>query len=169
MAIPLSSILHLKGVPFVDKVEIEDILRELEEHITGASRIPLTGKVLVDGDVVLEYVDKIYAVLPEELKQAKQVLEQSDKLLESMEAQGKRILEDANKQAAMLLTETEIYREAQVKAEQILMQADQEANALRQDALSYADDVLQQLEMNLEKAGFSIKKSREDLRSFRAY
>ena len=84
MAIPLSSILHLKGVPFVDKVEIEDILRELEEHITGASRIPLTGKVLVDGDVVLEYVDKIYAVLPEELKQAKQVLEQSDKLLESM-------------------------------------------------------------------------------------
>ena len=46
------------------------ILKDLEETISSASRVPLSGKVMVDGDAILEYVDKIYTALPEELKQA---------------------------------------------------------------------------------------------------
>ncbi len=153
----------------MDRVEIEDILRDLEDLIANASRVPLTGKVLLDGDLLLEFVDKIYAVMPEELKQAKQVLDQSDKLLESMESQGKRILEDARQQAAAMVLDSEIYKEAQLQGEQIRMQAENEANALRQEAVSYSEDILQQLEMNLEKAAFSIKKSREDLKAYRSY
>ena len=53
----------------MEKVEIEDVLKEMEEAITGASRIPLSGKVLVDGDALLECIDKIYAMMPEEIKQ----------------------------------------------------------------------------------------------------
>ena len=65
----------------MEKVEIEDVLKEMEEAITGASRIPLSGKVLVDGDALLECIDKIYAMMPEEIKQAQQVLETTDKKL----------------------------------------------------------------------------------------
>ena len=75
------------------------ILKELETTITSASRVPLSGKVLVDGDAVLDVVDKIYAALPDELKQAQKVLEHSDKLLESVEGQSKRIINDARQQA----------------------------------------------------------------------
>ncbi|MEG1500364.1 MAG: ATPase [Clostridiales bacterium] len=154
----------------MDRVEmdgIENILGEMEESIAGASRIPLTGKVLIDGDLVLEYVDKIYAVLPEELKQARQVLDQSDKLLESMESQGKRILDDARRQSASLVQESEIVKEAQLQAEQLRLSAEKDANDFQQEAVNYADDLLQQLEMNLEKAIFTIRKSREDLKTYR--
>ena len=51
------------------------ILKDLEETISSASRVPLSGKVMVDGDAILEYVDKIYTALPEELKQAQRVLD----------------------------------------------------------------------------------------------
>ena len=150
----------------MEKVNIENLLRDLEETVSGASRIPLTGKVLVDGDTVLEYVDKIYAVLPEELKQARQVLDQSDKLLESMEGQGKRILEDARREAAMLVEQSEIIKEARYQADEIIVRAEQAANELRNEAVSYADEVLRQLELNLDKATYSLKKSRDDLRGY---
>jgi vacuolar-type H+-ATPase subunit H len=151
----------------VDNVEIESILEEMERLIANASRVPLSGKLLVDGDAILECLDKIYAKLPEELKHAKDVLNQSDKLLESMESQGKRIIEEARQQAAALLIDSEIYKEAQFQAEQMRLQAEAEAQNLRKDAVAYAEDVLQQLEMNLEKAVITVRKSREDLRTFR--
>lgn len=150
----------------MEKVKIENLLRELEETVSGASRIPLTGKVLVDGDTVLEFVDKIYAVLPEELKQAKQVLDQSDKLLESVESQGKRILDEAKREAAMLVDQSEIVKEAKYQAEEIILRAEQAANELRNEAISYADEILKQLELNLDKATYSLKKSRDDLRGY---
>ncbi|MGI5891403.1 MAG: hypothetical protein ACOX7H_01515 [Bacillota bacterium] len=153
----------------MERVEIEDILKELEDSVTNASRIPLTGKVLVDGDLVLECVDKIYAVLPEELKQARQVLEQSDKLLESVEGQGKRIIEEARTQANRMIMESEIMKEAQLQAEEVQARAEKAAMDLRQESINYADDILQQLEINLEKAVYSIKKSREDLKAQRIY
>ncbi|MDD2220925.1 MAG: hypothetical protein PHN35_03090 [Clostridia bacterium] len=147
-----------------DRVEIENILKELEDAITNASRIPLTGKVLVDGDMVLEFVDRIYAILPEELKQAKQVLDQSDKLLESMEGQGKRILDDARAQAEVMVSESEILKEAKRQAEALYLQAENEANILRRDAVAFADDLLYQVELTVDKATAAVKRSREDLR-----
>ena len=44
------------------------ILKELEETVSTASRVPLSSKVLVDGDAILDFVDKIYAALPERIE-----------------------------------------------------------------------------------------------------
>ena len=108
------------------------ILKELETTITSASRVPLSGKVLVDGDAVLDVVDKIYAALPDELKQAQKVLEHSDKLLESVEGQSKRIINDARQQAEAMTAETEIYRAATERAEEVLKKAEDASIQLRQ-------------------------------------
>lgn len=153
-------------MPGEKRMELQNVLQEMEQHVTNASRIPLTGKVMVDGDMILEFIDKIYATLPDELKQAQQVLAQSDKLLENVEQQGKRILAEAREQAAYLVTQTEVHQEAQQIGREIVKRAEQEASDLQRGALLYADDILQQLEQNLEKLIFSVKRNREDLRSY---
>ena len=147
----------------VDNIELDSILLDMEDMVNNASRIPLSGKVLVDGDSLLECIDKIHALLPEEIKQAKQVLAQSDKLLESIESQGKKILEDARAQASRLVMEDTIVQQAQAYAAEIEKIAKQQAMDLRNEVTNYSQDILHQLELNLEKAWFSIKKSREDL------
>ena len=148
-------------------MELHQVLRDMEEHVTGASRIPLTGKVMVDGDMILEFIDKIHASLPEELKQAQQVLSQSDKLLESVETQGKRILSDAREQAAQLITKEQVYQDALRQGNEMVRKAEDAAAELQRDALLWADDIWQQLEHNLEKLIISIKENREDLRNYR--
>ena len=65
-----------------ENLGLATILKELEESITTASRVPLSNKVLVDGEAILEYIDKVYAALPEEMKQAQRVLEHSGIRLE---------------------------------------------------------------------------------------
>ncbi len=147
-------------------MEMATILKELEETITSASRVPLTGKVMVDGDAILEFVDKIYAALPGELRQAQQVLEQSDKLLESVEGQGKRILQDARDQAALMLQETEIFKAATSRAEALMSQAETASAELRKQSILYSDDILSQLESNLDQLLVTVRKNRSDLKKF---
>ncbi len=147
-------------------MEIHKVLQEMEEHITNASRIPLTGKVMVDGDLILEFIDKIHVSLPEELKRAQEVLKHSDKLMESMESQSKLILSDAREQADKLVLDTEVYQLALRRGEEVMRQAEANAASLQQDSLIWSDDVLHQLELNLEKVIFSIKQNREDLRRY---
>ena len=148
-------------------MELHKVLQDMEQHVSSASRIPLTGKVMVDGDLILEFIDKIHATLPDELKQAQQVLAQSDKLLESVETQGKRILTEARDQAAHLVTQEEVYREAIRQGKEIVHRAEDAAEELKRDALLWSDDILQQLEHNLEKLIVSIKQNRDDLRNYR--
>jgi hypothetical protein len=40
----------------------------MEDYINDASRVPLMSKVLIDGDYMLECIDKLHAILPEEIK-----------------------------------------------------------------------------------------------------
>ena len=54
--------------------DIGVLLQDLESYIEKCSRVPLTGKIMAEGDFILETIDKINAILPEEMKQAKQVL-----------------------------------------------------------------------------------------------
>ena len=58
--------------------DIGVLLQDLESYIEKCSRVPLTGKIMAEGDFILETIDKINAILPEEMKQAKQVLEQKN-------------------------------------------------------------------------------------------
>ena len=142
------------------------ILRDLEEAVANASRIPLTNKVMVSEDAIIGCVDRIYAALPEELKQAKRVLEQSDKLLESVEGQSQRIIAEARDKALMMTQQSSVYREAAEQAEAMIAQAEEASAEIRRESLHYCDDVLAQLEVTLEKMMGSIRRNREDLHKF---
>ena len=160
----------------MDNMDINTLLQDLENYVDSASRVPLTGKVMVDGDFILEIIDKIHAILPEEMKQAKQVLEQSDKLLESIETQGKKMIEEAKNQAGQIVNETEIVQlankeaerimdEAKAYGESVVKQAQQNAEDITAGAQNYVDSILFQLESNLDKVTASVKDTRNNFKN----
>lgn len=153
----------------METLGLATILKDLEDVISNATRLPLSSKVLVDGDAILEIVDKIYESLPDEVKKAQKVLEHSDKLLETVEGQSKRILNEAREQANQMTQDTEIYREAAERAQSMMTQAETASAQLRHESLMYCDDVLRQLGDNIEHVLNSIYQNREDLKSFKYY
>lgn len=158
--------------------DINSILEQLTEYIDNSSRVPITGKVMVDGNYILEIVDKIKAKLPEEMRQAKQVLDQSDKILESINAQGQSMLENARAEADRIVQETEIVKMAQQEAEKIVHEATEygenlvnnyteQANQMIGDAEAYVGSLLSHLENNLDKVVAAVKSTRDNFEATR--
>jgi predicted dehydrogenase len=86
-------------------MDIMKILDEMEELVDSGSRIPLVGKVLIDAEGLLECMDRIRASLPEEIKQAKFLNMEREKVMSEAQRRADRILEEATNQAKKLISE----------------------------------------------------------------
>lgn len=146
-------------------MDVIKLLDEMENIIDSGSRIPLIGKVLIDADTLFEYMDKIRATLPDELRQAKFVNLEKEKVLQEAQRQADRILDDASKQVARMIDEDQLTKQAALQAEDIVAQAQKTSAEIKQGSKNYANDLLHQLENNLEKALYTIKKGREELQN----
>ena len=62
-------------------MEILSILEALEDLIEKAMTVPFTGKCMVDRDEILDIIQDIRLKLPDDLKQAKWVLEERARIL----------------------------------------------------------------------------------------
>ncbi|WP_148133883.1 ATPase [Candidatus Formimonas warabiya] len=144
-------------------MDVMKLMDEMETIIDSGSRIPLLGKVLIDAEALLEYMDRIRASLPEEIKQAKFVNMEREKVLQDAQRRADKMLEEAENQARKIISEDQIMKQAQIEAEELLQQARKTSNEIKQGARVYANDMLHQLEINLEKALYTIKKGREEL------
>ena len=69
-------------------MDIFEMLDELEEIIETGSKIPLTGKVVVDAEELLDCLDQIRSVLPEEIRQARWVAKERERMLSEAKKRG---------------------------------------------------------------------------------
>ena len=141
------------------------LLEQLEEILDRGTKVPLTGKVMVDEDSVLEILDGIRSVLPEEIRQANLILAERDRFMEDARSEGQRIVDRAQKQAEQMLQENEVVSQSRVYAEEIVRKAQQYSREVKLGALKYSDDLLNDIEAKIEESYKVIKESREELNS----
>jgi len=110
----------------------------------------LTSNVAVNENAVYEIIDQMRIHIPEELKQAKRVQQQAERLTAQAKEEAARIKSQARQEAEESLSQNEQIVVAQARADQIVENARRDAEALRQDAQQYAMQVLQDLEGSLD-------------------
>lgn len=140
-----------------------ELIEQLEEILDRGTKVPLTGKIMVDEENVLEILDGIRSVLPEEIRQANLLLAEKDRLIEDAHNESQRIIERAEKQAEFMLQEDEIVAQSRVYAEDIVKKAHHYSREVKVGALKYSDDLLHDVEAKLEETYKAIKASREEL------
>lgn len=131
-------------------VDILQWIDQLEALLTEGMRIPLTGNVVVDESAVFEIIDQMRIRVPEELKQARRIQQQQERIIAQAKEEANRIKAQARQEAEASLSQHEQVVVAQAKAEQIVERARAEADAMRQEADQYALQVLRELEAALE-------------------
>ncbi len=132
-------------------MDILQLIDRLEELFNDAKAVPFTHNVVVDEDRMLEIIDQMRIVIPDEVKKAQQVLSQRDRFLAQAQEEADRTIVLARDKAEQIAAKDNIVVEAQRRAEQILAQARADAEATRRDADDYVVDTLVQLQDNLEK------------------
>jgi len=145
-------------------VEVLDLLDNLEEMVNDAFRVPISNKVLLDAGEMVEILDRIRVLLPDELKQARMITREYQRILQDAEQQAKRIIDQAHDEKSKLAHESEVVKEAQVHAEDIIRQAEEMARQIREGATDYALDILSRLEGNLSHVLEELKSGQVQLR-----
>jgi vacuolar-type H+-ATPase subunit H len=148
-------------------VELFNVLNELEELIESSPKVPMTKRVLVDEDRLLDYLDRIRTSLPEELRQARWVIQERDKVINDSKREALRIIEDAEKHLEKQAVESEIMRKAQEMADEIRLRNEEVARQIKQGARDYADDILAGLEDKLNNILQQIQAGRDELRGMK--
>ncbi|MGI6555484.1 MAG: ATPase [Bacillota bacterium] len=145
-------------------MEVMKVLDEIEELVDGSGRVPLTGKVIIEAEALLDKVDRIRSLLPEELRQAQWVSKERDRILNDAQKEAEELLSKTHLEVKNLAQETEVVKEANTQAGNIIMEAQQKALEIEEGANSYAFDVLKSLEDNLSKILNIVKKGQEELK-----
>lgn len=132
-------------------MDILHLIDRLEELFNQSRALPFTHQVIVDEDRMLDLIDQMRVAIPEELKKAQQVMAQRDRFLAEAREEASRTVNIAREKSDQLTERDAIVQAAQSRAEQIIVQARIEAEAMRREADAYALEKLRQMEMELER------------------
>jgi hypothetical protein len=126
--------------------------------ISTGRNMPLTNNVIIDQARALDLIDQLRVAVPEEVRQAKRINEESDRIAQRAHEEAERILARAQEQAAFLIEERELTRAAQIRSQEIIAAGQYDAEEIRRGADEYAQSVLVHLEGECIKALQSIKR-----------
>ena len=126
----------------------------IEEYIDGCKMQAFSStKIIVDKPQLEEFLSELHQYTPEEVKKYQRILNNRDKILAEARKKAQETEEKAQAYADHLVSETQITKMAQERAQEILNNAGEqaqqmldsardEAEAIRESALSYTYDKL---------------------------
>lgn len=143
------------------------VIDKLEASVKQGTVLPL-GYRIVSEERVLELIEKLRASLPEEVGRARTIAKNGDRLVREAQEKAQAIVVEASQAQSQLVDDNEIMQRARATAEIVLREAEQKAMRVREGADAYAAQVLMDLDARLSGAIGSVKKGIEALAGARA-
>ncbi len=125
-------------------MEVLQIVDELEEILERSMNC--FGHSLINKENVLNLIDEIRLKLPDELKQARRIKEESENIIKDARVQADKIIDEARAKGIALIDEHEITRAANEKAAAILTKAEATTAEMENNAVAYAESLLDRVE-----------------------
>ena len=144
-------------------MDIQFLVERLEALVVNARKLPMTSQVILEQAAVLDLIDQMRVAIPEEVKSARRIVQESGRVVQKAREEGEGIIGAAQEQAAILLQDQSIIREAELRAGDVEKATQAKADETMRGADQYASDVLIRLESDLVKTLSIVKKSLEVL------
>lgn len=123
-------------------MKVLELLDEIEEIIDTSSGFPLTGKILVEAEEILEIVREIRVELPDEIQQAQWIRDERQRILDEAKHEYEAVLKDARAQAESLIENDDITIKAKNRADEIMRVAESNVMNLKMSTFDYIDSIL---------------------------
>lgn len=145
-------------------MEIFTYLEELEDILERSKTVPFSSKSVVDKEEILEIIKEIRLKLPDELKQAKWIKEERQRILVEAQKEADDIVKEAENRIISMINENEITKKAYEKKAEIIETANEMSREISKGTKDYADNILEGLEVALEDALKIIQNNRKELK-----
>ena len=144
-------------------MEVLEILQHLEDMMEQSSKSLFSSKVSIDKEIALSYIRDIRVGLPEDFKQAEWISNERQRIIDEAMEEARQIIKDAENKAEELVQEHIITQKAEEKAKETLQKAVSDGNYVRNGAISYAQDILEKLGLDIERVNARISANYEEL------
>jgi len=118
--------------------------------VLSSPRVPFTGRTLIDEDQLLDQLDAIRLNLPPAFRQAVQILQQRQTLMTEAERYAEDLILAAEQQAAQILDEMGIVRQAEQMAQHLKAQAQADCDSLRSQVMAEIETLQMQAQREWE-------------------
>ena len=145
-------------------MEIFTLLETLEEMLEISKSIPFSNKGIIDKEEMLEVIKEIRLKLPDELKQAKWVKEERQRILVEAQKEADDIVKEAENRIISMIDEHEITRKAYEQKAEIIETANEMSREISKGTKDYADSILLNIESALQNALETIQNNRKELK-----
>ena len=145
-------------------MEIFTLLETLEDILERSKTLPFTEKAVIDKEEFFEIIKEIRLKLPEELKQAKWVKEERERILEQANKEANDVVKEAENRIISMIDEHEITKKAYEQKAEIIEAANEMSREISNGTKEYADNVLQGIEVALEDALKIIQNNRKEFK-----
>lgn len=143
-------------------MEVLNSLEKMEDLLEKSWT--LFGVTMVNKDEFIAALNEIRLKLPEEIKQAKWVKEERQRILLEAQKEASSVIKEAETKIVSMVDENEITRKAYEQANETIINAQRTAREIKQGSLEYADDILAKMEENLKETYLLLHKNREELK-----
>lgn len=146
-------------------MDILNLLERIEDIIEESSKFPLSNKVMIDKEEILEVINEIRLKLPDEINRASWVAKERQRILNEAQSEADEIIEKIQEQQKYLIEENEITKQAQKYANKLVEEAERTANDMKIGAYSYSDEILSKLQEKIREINGIIEQNREVLKN----
>ena len=162
-------------------MDILYLVDRLENLIASSHRIPLTNQIRIKEVDILNIVDQMRTSIPDEIKQARRVIQEKERILAQAQADASTLLARAREETERAMNREGLLRAAEARSQEMVQQAEEHSQAvvrraeeqnerLKTDADTYVAETLRNLkdhlasiEMDISRSILSIEKGLETL------
>lgn len=125
--------------------------------------MPMSASVMVHRSDVIAQLDRLRAAIDDTLTQATEVVGRRDDVVAEGRTEAEEIRRKALDERERLVSDTEVYRLAQERAEEARSAAKRESDELRSETNEYVESELANFELTLERTLETVKRGRARL------
>ena len=147
---------------------IDEILEQMEDLLEKSASVPFaSNKVIIDGERLKELIDDIRLNIPQEIKRAKLIDFDCERIIKEAEQKAEQIVQRAEDRAKTLVANDTIIKEAKQKAMELLTQAQARSKEIKNATSHYVDNMLHDAELYFTRGLQDVKRTTQEINRVR--
>ena len=143
--------------------DIDARLTELRELVASARSMPMSSSVMVNRAELDEAMARLEQSISETLSRATEVMGDREAVVAEGRTEAEEIVRQAQVDRDKLVSDTDVYKLAVQRAEEVDAMAQREAAGLREETDQYVEERLANFELTLERTLEAVRRGRARL------
>ena len=144
-------------------MDVHAKLAEIRQVVEQARSMPMSASAVVNRAELLALLDELRDELSAAFSESQRVVSEREAQVDEGRKEAEQIVQEARNERDRIVSDTEVFRVAKRRADEVLEHAHTESEGLRKETDDYVDGKLATFEITLERTMEAVKRGRERL------